>query len=170
MKTDSLEDLLADLNGLERSMRKEESGDSRAQTRETQLKYLLTNKIPDSWIKLKTREELGGLWYTRRLPDEFYVEQEVEISRRLQRMRRFNTERDEQLLTLFSKEEPAMRNELKQLTEKREQRKTERKPLIQKQIKEKEEEMKQESEKFEMAVLSVIDKWIELHPNDKGSI
>ena len=85
-------------------------------------------------------------------------------------MRRFNTERDEQLLTLFSKEEPAMRNELKQLTEKREQRKTERKPLIQKQIKEKEEEMKQESEKFEMAVLSVIDKWIELHPNDKGSI
>ena len=85
-------------------------------------------------------------------------------------MRRFNTERDEQLLTLFSKEEPAMRNELKQLTEKREQWKTERKPLIQKQIKEKEEEMKQESEKFEMAVLSVIDKWIELHPNDKGSI
>ena len=30
--------------------------------------------------------------------------------------------------------------------------------------------MKQESEKFEMAVLSVIGKWIELHPNDKGSI
>ena len=170
LKTDSLEDLLADLNGLERSMRKEESGDSRAQTRETQLKYLLTNKMPDSWIKLKSREELGGLWYPRRLPDEFYVEQEVEISRRLQRMRRFNTERDEQLLTLFSKEEPAMRNELKQLTEKREQWKTERKPLIEKQIKEKEEEMKQESEKFEMAVLSVIDKWIELHPNDKGSI
>ena len=85
-------------------------------------------------------------------------------------MGRFNTERDEQLLTLFSKEEPAMRNELKQLTEKREQWKTERKPLIEKQIKEKEEEMKQESEKFEMAVLSVIDKWIELHPNDKGSI
>ena len=170
LKTDSLEDLLADLNGLKRSMRKEESGDSRAQRRETQLKYLLINKIPDSWIKLKTREELGGLWYTRRLPDEFYVEQEVEISRRLQRMRRFNTERDEQLLTLFSKEEPAMRNELKQLTEKREQWKTERKLLIEKQIKEKEEEMKQESEKFEMAVLSVIDKWIELHPNDKGSI
>ena len=63
-----------------------------------------------------------------------------------------------------------MRNELKQLTEKREQWKTERKLLIEKQLKEKEEEMKQESEKFEMAVLSVIDKWIELHPNDKGSI
>ena len=85
-------------------------------------------------------------------------------------MGRFNTEKDEQLLTLFSKEEPAMRNELKELKGKREQWKTERKPLIEKQIKEKEEEMKQESEKFEMAVLSVIDKWIELHPNDKGSI
>ena len=85
-------------------------------------------------------------------------------------MGRFNAEKDEQLLTLFSNEEPGMRNELKQLTEKREQWKTERKPLIEKQIKEKEEEMKKESEKFEMAVLSVIDKWIELHPNDKGSI
>ena len=167
LKTDSFEDLLADLNGLKRSMRKEESGDSRAQIREAHLKNLLKNKIPDSWIKLKVREGFRPL---PGFPDDSYLRQEVEISRRLQRMGRFNTERDEQLLTLFSKEEPAMRNELKQLTEKREQWKTERKPLIEKQIKEKEEEMKQESEKFEMAVLSVIDKWIELHPNDKGSI
>ena len=167
LKTDSFEDLLADLNGLKRSMRKEESGDSRAQLREAHLKNLLKNKIPDSWIKLKVREGFRPL---PGFPDDSYLRQEVEISRRLQRMGRFNTERDEQLLTLFSKEEPAMRNELKQLTEKREQWKTERKPLIEKQIKEKEEEMKQESEKFEMAVLSVIDKWIELHPNDKGSI
>ena len=85
-------------------------------------------------------------------------------------MPHFNTLKDKQVLTLFSKEEPAMRNELKQLTEKREQWKTERKPLIEKQIKEKVEELKKETEKFEMAVLSVIDKWIELHPNDKGSI
>ena len=34
----------------------------------------------------------------------------------------------------------------------------------------KKEELKKETEKFEVAVLSVIDKWIELHPNDKGSI
>ena len=85
-------------------------------------------------------------------------------------MTRFNTLKDEQLLTLFFKEEPAMRNELKQLTEKREQWKTERKPLIEKQIKEKVEELKKETEKFEMAVSSVIDKWMELHPNDKGPI
>ena len=63
-----------------------------------------------------------------------------------------------------------MRNELKELTEKREQWETERKPLIEKQIQEKEEELKKETEKFEIAVSSVIDKWIELHPNDKGSI
>ena len=167
LKTDSFEDLLADLNGLKRSMRKEESGDSRAKIREAHLKNLLENKIPDSWIKLKVREGLRPL---PGFPDDLYLRQEVEISRRLQRMGRFNTERDEQLLTLFSKEEPAMRNELKQLTEKREQWKTERKPLIEKQIKEKVEELKKETEKFEMAVLSVIDKWIELHPNDKGSI
>ena len=34
-------------------------------------------------------------------------------------MGRFNTEKYEQLLTLFSKEEPVMRNELKELTEKK---------------------------------------------------
>ena len=156
LKTDSFKDL----DGLARGKRKEESDDSRAQTRETLLKELLKNKITDSWIKLKAREELGM--------EEAYMEREDEVCMAL--IRHFNTLKDEQVLTLFSKEEPAMRNELKQLTEKREQWKTERKPLIQKQIKEKVEELKKETEKFEMAVLSVIDKWIELHPNDKGSI
>ena len=160
LKTDSFKELLADLDGLARGKRKEESDDSRAQTRETLLKELLKNKITDSWIKLKAREELGL--------EEAYMEQEDEVCMAL--IRHFNTLKDEQVLTLFSKEEPAMRNELKQLTEKREQWKTERKPLIEKQIKEKVEELKKETEKFEMAVLSVIDKWIELHPNDKGPI
>ena len=105
----------------------------------------------------------------RGIPGEFYLEQEVEKSTQLQVIGRLNTEKDEQLLTLFSKEEPGMRNELKQLTEKREWE-TERKPLIEKQINEKEEELKKETDKFEMAILSVIDKWIDLHPNDKGSI
>ena len=160
LKTDSFKELLADLNDLTRGMRKEERDDSRTQTRETNLKYLLINKIPDSWIKLG----LGKL----NIMEEVYLEREDEICMDL--MTRFNTLKDEQLLTLFSKEEPAMRNELKQLTEKREQWKTERKPLIEKQIKEKVEELKKETEKFKMAVLSVIDKWIELHPDDKGSI
>ena len=151
--------MLADLDGLARGKRKEEIDDSRAQTRETLLKELLKNKITDSWIKLKARELGLG---------EADMEQEYEVCMVL--IRHFDTLKDEQVLTLFSKEEPAMRNELKQLTEKREQWKTERKPLIEKQIKEKVEELKKETEKFEMAVLSVIDKWIELHPNDKGSI
>ena len=166
LKTDSFKELLADLDDLARR-KSEERQDSRAQIREAHLKNLLENKIPESWIKLKVREGFRPL---PGFPDDLYLRQEVEISRQLQMMGRFNTEKDEQLLTLFSKEEPAMRNELKQLTEKREQWETERKPLIEKQIKEKVEELKKETEKFEMAVLSVIDKWIELHPNDKGLI
>ena len=158
LKTDSFKELSAD----SRRLREEKSDDSRARTREAHLKSLLKNKIPDSLVKLKARElrELHGI------PDEVYLEDEI----CLDLMPHFNTMKDKQLLTLFSKEEPAMRNELKELTEKREQWKTERKPLIEKQIKEKEEELKKETEKFEMAVFSVIDKWIELHPNDKGSI
>ena len=166
LKTDSFKELLADLDDLARR-KSEERQDSRVKIREAHLKNLLKNKIPDSWIKLKVREGFRPL---SGFPDDLYLRQEVDISRRLQQMGRFNTEKDEQLLTLFSKEEPAMRNELKQLTEKREQWKTERKPLIEKQIKEKAEELKKETEKFEMAVSSVIDKWMELHPNDKGPI
>ena len=171
LKTDSFKELLADLDDLARR-KSEERQDSRVKIREAHLKNLLKNKIPDSWIKLKAREarEARGFRPLPGFPDDLYLRQEVDISRRLQQMGRFNTEKDEQLLTLFSKEEPAMRNELKELTEKREQWKTERKPLIEKQIKEKVEELKKETEKFKMAVLSVIDKWIELHPDDKGSI
>ena len=166
LKTDSFKELLADLDDLARR-KSEERQDSRAKIREAHLKNLLENKIPDSWIKLKVRDWFRPL---SGFPDDLYLQQEVEISRQLQMMGRFNTEKDEQLLTLFSKEEPAMRNELKELKGKREQWETERKPLIEKQIKEKVEELKKETDKFEMAVSSVIDKWIEPHPNDKGSI
>ena len=164
LKTDYFKELLADLENLARRLIEENSDDNRARTREALLKELLKNKIPHSWIKLKALEEFRELY-----PDELCLEEEEdEIC--MQRMLRFNTKKDEQLLTLFSKEEPAMRNELKELTERREQWKTERKPLIEKLIKEKVEELKKETEKFKMAVLSVIDKWIELHPDDKGSI
>ena len=168
LKTDSLKKLLADLDDLARGKREEERHESRAQKKEATLETLLRNKIPDSWIKLKTREELRNFLVARDVTEEWYLEKEDEITRWL--IARFNTNKSEQLLTLFSKEEPGMKNELKQLTEKREQWETERKPLIEKQIKEKEEELKKETEKFQMAVLSVIDKWIGLHPNDKGLI
>ena len=170
LKTDFLKEWLEDLDGLARGKIKEESDDSRTQTREARLKTLLKKEIPDSWIKLQAREEFRGSWYPDNIPDEVYFEGEDEIYMPLRSRRFKRTNKDEQQLTMFSKEEPAMRNELEKLTEKRKQWKTERKPLIEKQIKEKEEELKKETEKFEMAVLSVIDKWIELHPHDKGSI
>ena len=165
LKADSFNKLLADLKDLARRMSGEIKNNSRAQTREAQLKKLLENKIPDSWMKWHRREYRG--LDVSVIPDELYLQREAQKSQRL--ISRFNT-KDEQLLTIFSKEEPVMRNELKELTEKREQWETEMKPLIEKQIKEKKEELKKETEKFEMAVLSVIDKWIELHPHDKGSI
>ena len=165
LRTDSFKELSADLDDLARRLREERRDVSRTQTREALLKELLKNKIPDSWIKLKAAERSREFYgYS----GEVYLEKEDQICKQL--MPRINTKKDEQLLTLFSKEEPAMRNELKQLTEKREQWETERKPLIEKQIKEKVEELKIETKKFEMAVLRVVDKWIELHPNDKGSI
>ena len=169
LKTDSFKELLEDLDGLARGKRKEESDDSRTQKRETHLKMLLKNKIPDSWIKLKATKQFRVIREERDIRHEVYLEREDE--RRMQQViHRFNITKDEQLLTLFSKEEPAMRNELKELKEKREQWNTERKPLIEKQIKEKEEELKKETEKIERAVLTDVDKWIELHPNDTGTI
>ena len=169
LKTDSFKELLEDLDGLARGKRKEESDDSRTQKRETHLKMLLKNKIPDSRIKLKATKQFREIREERDIRHEVYLERENEI-RMQQIIHRFNITKDEQLLTLFSKEEPAMRNELKELKEKREQWNTERKPLIEKQIKEKEEELKKETEKIERAVLTDVDKWIELHPNDTGSI
>ena len=165
LKTDSFKELLADLVDLARHKREEKSDVSKAQKRKAHLKTLRKNKIPDSWIKLKAAERSRGFFG---FSEEVYLEEEDEI--RMQLMLHVNTEKDEQLLTLLSKEEPAMRNELKELKGKREKWETERKPLIEKQIEEKEEKLKKETEKFETAVLSVIDKWIELHPNDKGSI
>ena len=166
LKIDSFKELLEDLDGLARGKREEESDDIRTQKRETHLKRLLKNKIPDSWIKLKATKKFKETGEERDIRREVYLDE-----RRMQlKIQRFNITKDEQLLTLFSKEEPAMRNELKELTEKREQWKSERKPLIEKQIKEKVEELKKETEKFEMAFLSDIDKWIEIHTNDKGSI
>ena len=158
LKTDSFKELLADLGDLERRTREERIYVNRVQAREAHLKNLLVNNIPDSFKN--AGEDIFELW------DACDIEGEVDLEYLIDR---FDPE-DLQLFTLFSEEEPAMRNELKELTEKRKQWETERKPLIEKQIKEKEEELKKETEKFETAVLSVIDKWVELHPNDKGSI
>ena len=161
LTTDSLKELLADLDNLVRRKREEESADRGARRREKELKKLLENKISDSWNEWKKRrreiESVEAAFYD----DEYDWREEAEIIRRV-------TKTGEQQLGVFYKEEPAMRNELKELTEKIELWKNETKPLIEKLIKQKEEELKKETEKFEGAVISVIDKWIELRPHDKG--
>ena len=166
LPTASFKELSADLDKLLRSKRDDESKDRQARRREEDLKMLLENKISDSYNKWKTRREELELWVD--FDDEFDWEQEYEIAR--QHEATFSTKTDEQRLSVFYKEEPEMKNELKELTEKIEKWKNERKPLIEKQIKQKEEELKKEIEKLEMTVLSVIDEWIEVLPSDKGSV
>ena len=51
--------------------------------------------------------------------------------------------------------------------ERREQWTKERKPKIEKEIKQKEEELQKENKKFEMAVSTVMDTWIQ-HAQDEG--
>ena len=166
LPTSSFKELSADLDKLLRSKRDDESKDRQARGREEDLKMLLENKISDSSNKWKTRREELELWSD--FDDEYDWEQEYEIAR--QHEATFSTKTDEQLLSVFYKEEPQMKNELKELTEKIEKWKNERKPMIEKQIKQKKEELEKEIEKLEMTVLSVIDEWIEVRPNDKGSV
>ena len=164
--TSSFKGLAADLDKLLRSKRDDESEDKKARGREEVLKMLLENKIADSCNKWKTRRE--KLERPCDAEDDPYWEEEYEIAK--QHEATFSTKTDEQLLSVFYKEEPEMKNELKELTEKIEKWKNERKPMIEKQIKQKKEELEKEIEKLEMTVLSVIDEWIEVLPNDKGSV
>ena len=116
LKTASFKELLADLDDLARQKREEKSDVIKAQKREARLKTLLKNKILDSSIKLKAAGGSRGLFgYS----GEIYLEEDDEI--RMELMPRLNTLKDEQLLTLSSIEELAMRNELKELKGKRQQ-------------------------------------------------
>ena len=160
--------MAADLDKLSRSKSKDEINDRKARGREQDLKMLLENEISDSynkWIRRREELELFGL---DDFDDEYDWGQEDMIAR--QHEATFSTKTDEQLLSVFYKEEPEMKNELKELTEKIEKWKNERKPLIERQIKQKEEELKKEIEKLEITVLSVIDEWIEVLPYDKGKL
>ena len=134
-------ELLQDLAELRDSKFEKENEVLIAERREAMLKELLEKKIPSSWY--------GG---NKRM---------VRLSRE-----RFTPETSEQLLSLFYKEEPEMKKELKELVEKREQWTKKRIPVIE-EIKQKEEQLKKEKEKFKVAVSGVIDKWIE-HANDEG--
>ena len=62
---------------------------------------------------------------------------------------------------------PVMKKELEELVESREQWTKERILKIEKEIKQKEEELQKENEKFEMAISTVMDKWIQ-HAQNEG--
>ena len=68
-------------------------------------------------------------------------------------------------------EESALKKKLNELTESRKKWNNERKPSIEEQIQEKEEELQNETEKLEIGVSAVIDKWAaKPHANHQGSI
>ena len=169
LTTDSLKALFVELIELANRVGEENIVDRREERREKTLQRRLENKIPDSWCKEEDRKwkrvielELTG----------FFTGYHKEVEAERQQEERFfsviNT--DEERLSAFYKEEPEMRNELKELRQKRTQRKNKTEPMLENHIKQKKEELKRETEKFEMAVSTVIDGWTELHPNDKGSI
>ena len=168
LPTASYKELSADLVNLLSSKTEGESNDRDARGREEDLKMLLENKISDSYNKWKRNKEQAELYDQPFSDDEYDWVQEDIIARQHEATLSIKTY--ERLLSVFYKEEPEMKNELKELSENIEKCKNEGKPLIEKQIKQKEEELKKEIEKLEMTVLSIIDEWIEVLPNDKGSV
>ena len=151
----------------------EETVDRLEGEREKHLKTLLENKIPASHKKEQTRKERGARKryisaYSSPGRKPVLKKEEAGIGRQEGRLVPIT---DERLLSAFYEEEPAMRKQLNELAESRKKWSNERKPSIEKQMQEKEEELKNETEKLEIGVSAVIDKWAaKLHANDQGSI
>lgn len=141
----------------------EESTDIGLWSREKHLELLLEQKLPESHVNKHPFEYDSSL----SAPERFlaFAEQYARIRRQEQEM---DPNADERLLSMFNKEEPAMRKRLKELTEERERWQNERKPIIERQIKQKQEELRKETEKLEIGVSTVIDKWVERHAHNKG--
>ena len=81
--------------------------------------------------------------------------------------RRHYYDRGDWQFVQFQEEEREMKKELEQLVERREQWTTEGKLKIEQEMKQKKKELKEEIKKFEMAVSTVMDKWMQ-HAQDKG--
>lgn len=165
-----LKALFVELIELANRVGEEKIVDRREERRHKNLQRRLEHKIPDSWYRKedsiweRMAEQVGLLnAYQSEVEAERAIRQQEERFLRL-------LNKDEELLSAFYKEEPAMRNELKELRQKRTQRKNKTQPMLEYQIKQKREELKGETEKLETAISTVIDEWIELHPNDTGSI
>ena len=174
LTSNHLKKSLVELDYLVKVKKEEETVDRREGEREKYLKTLLENKIPESHKKEPTRKEGRG----RKIvissafpppgPKLVFEKEEAGIGRLEGRLVP-NT--DERLLSAFYEEEPVLRKKLNELTESRKKWNNERKPSIEKQIQEKEEELQNETEKLEIGVSAVIDKWAaKLHANHQGSI
>ena len=174
LTSNHLKKSLVELDYLVKVKKEEETIDRREGEREKYLKTLLENKIPESRKKEQTRKErrlrtrpIGPGF--RPLGRKPVLEKEEAGIGRLEGRLVPNT--DERLLSSFYEEEPALKKKLNELTESRKKWNNERKPSIEKQIQEKEEELQNETEKLEIGVSAVIDKWAaKLHANHQGSI
>ena len=166
LTSNSSKKLFAELEYLVRAKKQEEKADRLAGELEKRLKTLLENKIPESHMKVQTRKEgrriklfSFGSSCVQREAETWWPEGSLVLKK------------DARLSSVFYEEEPAMRKKLNEVAESRKKWKNERKPSIEKQIQEKEEELKNETEKLEIGVSTVIDKWAaKLHANDQGSI
>ena len=172
LTSNHLKKSFVELDYLVKVKKEEETADRLEGEREKYLKTLLENKIPESHKKEQTRKagRVRKIAISSRLlpPGRKPVLEKEEAGITRLEGRFPNT--DERLLISFYEEEPALRKKLNELTESRKKWNNERKPSIEKQIQEKEEELQNETEKLEIGVSAVIDKWAaKLHANDQGS-
>ena len=156
--------LFQDLDSLVTLKSGEESTDMVSWMREKRLEIHLEQKLPESQLQKHSFDENDPSLSAHECILA-HAEQCARIRRHEQKM---DPNADERLLSMFNKEEPAMRKRLKELTGERERWQNERKPIIDRQIKQKEEELRKETEKLEIGVSTVIDKWVEPHAHNKG--
>ena len=168
LTSNSSKKLFAELEHLVRVKEQEERADRLGGELEKRLKTLLENKIPESHKEVQTTKEGRRKKLFSFGPSTSSVQLEAGIGWQEGIL---VPNSDERLSSAFYKEEHAMRKKLNEVAESRKKWKNERKPSIEKQIQEKEEELKNEAEKLEIGVSTVIDKRAaKLHANDQGSI
>ena len=149
LTSNHLKKSLVELDYLMKVKKEEETVDRREGEREKYLKTLLENR------------EVRKRFFQYLPPGSKLVLEKGEAG--IGRLERRLVPQDE--------EESALKKQLNELTESRKKWNNERKPSIEEQIQEKEEELQNETEKLEIGVSAVIDKWAaKLHANHQGSI
>lgn len=141
--------LVKQLEDLKNRKASEEQTDSMAKDEEKELKELLEQKVPQSPVQEYAHGERLGI-DTDLSKDDYF----------------------KQRLNKFYEEEPAMTKRLEDMMEERRQRRVKIEKIEKEMIqleKELQEGVRRETEKFQMAVSTVMDKWIR-QANDKGEV